>query len=576
VSSQHRNRPGDPSWPSQRAWERLNDEVGGRLLRLRSPLEACRSEPDGADCAAALAALANPYHLGDEPALTQTSGWLDGWRSAVSPYAVAAAETADVVAAVNFAREHGIRVAVKGGGHSYHGTSNAADSLLIWTRRMNGIQLHEGFVPQGCAATMAPRPAVTIGAGAIWMDAYNAVTTRAGRYVQGGGCMTVGVAGIVQSGGFGSFSKAYGLAAAGLLEAEVVTADGAVRIANASTDADLFWALKGGGGGNFGVVTRLTLRTRDLPTTFGGVSGTIRARSADAFRRATTRVISLYAERLFNPHWGEQIRFKPDQTIEISMVFQGLDREQAEALWRPLVDWVSDAARDCGWETPLSAVDVPARHFWDVEYLRRHAPQRVVADDRPGGHPDSFYWAGNSEEAGQFFHAYHSVWLPASLLEPGRQDALVEALVTGSRHCGISLHFNKGLAGASEADLAAARDTAMNPLVGDAFALAVIAANGPAAFADLPGSGPDHAAARRNAADVARAARALSTVAPLPGSYVSESDFFLPDWREAFWGPNHVRLALIKKRYDPDDLFVVHYGHGNRDRADEPASPGAG
>jgi hypothetical protein len=57
---------------------------------------------------------------------------------------------------------------------------------------------------------------------------------------------------------------------------------------------------------------------------------------------------------------------------------------------------------------------------------------------------------------------------------------------------------------------------------------------------------------------------------------VSESDFFLPDWREAFWGPNHVRLASIKMRYDPDDLFVVHYGHGNGDRADEPASPGAG
>jgi len=61
------------------------------------------------------------------------------------------------------------------------------------------------------------------------------VTTKAGRYVQGGGCLTVGAAGLIQSGGFGSFSKRYGLAAAGLLEAEIVTADGAVRIANACT-----------------------------------------------------------------------------------------------------------------------------------------------------------------------------------------------------------------------------------------------------------------------------------------------------------------------------------------------------
>ncbi len=152
---------------------------------------------------------------------------------------------------------------IRGGGHSYLGTSNAPDSLLIWTRRMNDITLHDAFVAQGCAGREAPQPAVTVGAGAIWMHTYNAVTTKGGRYVQGGGCGTVGVAGLVQGGGFGSYSKFYGTAGAALLEAEIVTADGEVRIANACTHADLFWALKGGGGGSFGVVTRLTLRTRE-------------------------------------------------------------------------------------------------------------------------------------------------------------------------------------------------------------------------------------------------------------------------------------------------------------------------
>src|SRR4029434_10459789 len=122
-------------------------------------------------------------------------------------------------------------------------------------------------------------PAVTVGAGAIWGQAYDAVTTKGGRYVQGGGCTTVGVAGLIRSGGFGSFSKHYGLAAAALLEAEVVTADGAVRVANACTHPDLFWGIKGGGGGSLGVVTRVTLRTRELPEYFGAVSGTIQARS---------------------------------------------------------------------------------------------------------------------------------------------------------------------------------------------------------------------------------------------------------------------------------------------------------
>ena len=71
----------------------------------------------------------------------------------------------------------------------------------------------------------------------MWVQAYDAVTTKAGRYVQGGGCMTVGVAGLIQSGGFGSFSKAFGMAAASLLEAEIVTADGVVRIANSCTQS---------------------------------------------------------------------------------------------------------------------------------------------------------------------------------------------------------------------------------------------------------------------------------------------------------------------------------------------------
>jgi FAD/FMN-containing dehydrogenase len=100
--------------------------------------------------------------------------------------------------------------------------------------------------------------------------------------VQGGGCATVGVAGLVLGGGFGSYSKTYGTAAASLLEAEVITADGVVRIANACTHPDLFWALKGGGGGSFGVLTRLTLRTHDLPETFGFVDAAIQAHSEGA------------------------------------------------------------------------------------------------------------------------------------------------------------------------------------------------------------------------------------------------------------------------------------------------------
>jgi FAD/FMN-containing dehydrogenase len=156
--------------------------------------------------------------------------------------------------------------------------------------------------------------------------------------------MTVGVAGLILGGGFGNYSKAYGLAGASLLEAEIVTADGEVRIANACSNPDLFWALKGGGGG-FGVVTRVTLRTHELPDFFGSVSATIKAASDDAYRRLIAKTVEFYREALFNPHWGEQTVLARGLAV-ISMVFQGLDQQQAETVWRPFFDWVSAAPQD--------------------------------------------------------------------------------------------------------------------------------------------------------------------------------------------------------------------------------------
>jgi FAD/FMN-containing dehydrogenase len=275
--------------------------VGGNLIAVPSPFGACATDLGGVTCADALGNIRNPFYIGDQPSGTQVSGRLDAWTPAPSAYAVKARSSGDVAAAVNLARDNNLRLVVKGTGHSYQGTSNAADSLLIWTRAMNNVTLHDAFVPQGCEGKIAPCHAVTAEAGAVWIDLYHAVTTESGRYVHGGGCTDVGVAGLVQSGGFGSFSKGFGMAAAGLLEAEIVTADGTVRIANSFTNSDLFWAIKGGGGGSWGVLTRLTLRTRDLPTFFAGVRGTIRAQSDDAFRRLIARFFEFYADNLFNP-----------------------------------------------------------------------------------------------------------------------------------------------------------------------------------------------------------------------------------------------------------------------------------
>jgi FAD/FMN-containing dehydrogenase len=530
---------------------------------VQSPWAGCLAAPASAACAQLFKALKNPYYLGDEVALTQTLGWTGAWTSAPSAYAVAARTSADVAAAVNFARLQRLRLVVKGGGHSYQGTSNAPDSLLVWTRKMNEVRLHEAFVPQGCAAQAAPVRAVSVGAGALWAQAYDAVTTQGGGYVQGGGCMTVGVAGLVQSGGFGSFSKAFGLAAGNLLEAEVVTADGAVRIANACTHPDLFWGLKGGGGGSLGVVTRLTLRVHPLPETFGAVNFTVRASSDQAYRRLVGLMVDFYARSLMNPHWGEQIRFRPGNVLGIAMVFQGLDRSHAVDAWQPFLDALAAAPQDFSVDfAPLKIVSTSARTFWSPTLVKRTLGF-ISRDDRPGAPEGNVFWPGDQGQAGQVLQGYQSDWLPAALLQEGRRTALCDALFAASRHWGVSLHVNKGLAGAPEAARAAARDTAINPAAIEAFALAISGAQEQPAYPGVAGHEPDLALARQRAQAIARGMAELRKLVPEPGSYVAESNYFEPDWQRSFWGANYERLLAVKTKYDPDGLFFVHHGVGS-------------
>lgn len=564
-----RVRPADPGWPSADQWAQLGRAVGGRLTKLSAPMEPCRAAPAGPACTELFAALKNPYFLGDTIGLTQTLGWVDAWTSMPSAYAVAAQTTADVVAAVNFAREQRLRLVVKGGGHSYQGTSNAADSLLIWTRAMNAVTLHDAFVPAGCAQQATPTRAVSVGAGALWAHVYDAVTTKAGGYVQGGGCMTVGVAGLVQSGGFGSFSKAYGLASGSLLEAEVVTADGTVRIANACTNPELFWGLKGGGGGSLGVVTRLTLRVHTLPENFGAVNMTIKASSDAAFRRLIGLIIAFYERSLMNPHWGEQIRLRPNNTLKISMVFQGLTRSEAKAVWQPFLDALDAAPQEFEIEfSPLKFVSTSAREFWSPTLMKR-ALGFIRRDDRPGAPQGNVFWPGDQGQAGQVLHGYQSAWLPAALLRDGQRDALVAALFAASRHWGVSLHVNKGLAGAPAGAIAAARDTAINPAALEAFALVICGSDGPPAYPGIAGREPDPAKGRADARAIARAMDELRKLVPNPGSYVSESNYFEPDWQRSFWGSNYPRLLAVKQQVDPDGLFFVHHGVGSERWSDD-------
>jgi FAD/FMN-containing dehydrogenase len=559
-----RVRPSDAAWPGAAQWRKLKDAVDGNLIKVRSLFADCEADRNGAACLDASKNVNNPYYIGDQPAGTQISGWLDAWSPAPSAYAIAARNSADVAAGVNFARENNLRLVVKGGGHSYQGTSNAPDSLLVWTRKMNKVVLHDAFVSRGCERHQKATPAVTIEAGAVWMDVYDAVTTKAGRYVQGGGCATVGVAGLIQSGGFGSFSKMFGLACAGLLEAEVVTADGHVRIASACTNPDLFWGLKGGGGGTFGIVTKVTLQTHELPKTFGDVSVTIKAKSDAAFRKLIVDFLRFYSASLFNPHWGESVNFRRSNTLSVNMVFAGLDKETAEGLWR---QFLADVTKDS--ETtitsPFAFEIMPAKDWWDIDYLEKYSVGSVTLDKRLDAPKTHAWWTGDGEQVGTFMHAYQSRWLSAALLKDDARERLAEALFVSSRNWSVSLHFNKGLAGAPPEVVAAAKETAMNPAVADAFALAIVSGSGPAAYPGLPRSSPDVSEGRADVAQINKALAQLRNIAPNTGSYGAEGDYFDQQWQASFWGENYPRLRDLKQKFDPNGLFFVHHGVGSEE-----------
>jgi hypothetical protein len=103
IPAIRRVRPSDPGWPSKEAWKRLSEVVGGNLIQVDFPINACTSSSQSADSETLFANLKNPYYIGDNPGITQTLGWVDAWAAKPSVYAVAARNADDIAAAVDFA-----------------------------------------------------------------------------------------------------------------------------------------------------------------------------------------------------------------------------------------------------------------------------------------------------------------------------------------------------------------------------------------------------------------------------------------------------------------------------------------
>jgi len=173
------------------------------------------------------------------------------------PLAIArCADAADVIAAVNFGRDNDLPIAIRAGGHNGPGLASVEDGLVIDLSAMRGVRVDPA------------KRRVRVGAGCVSGDVDHA-THVFGQAVPFGIISTTGVAGLTLSGGHGYLSHQYGLAVDNLIEADVVLADGSFVTASETENPDLFWALRGGGG-NFGVVTSFVFRTNPASTVYGG------------------------------------------------------------------------------------------------------------------------------------------------------------------------------------------------------------------------------------------------------------------------------------------------------------------
>jgi FAD/FMN-containing dehydrogenase len=341
---------------------------------------------------------------------------------------------------------------------------------------------------------------------------------------------------------------------------EVVTATGDVLIVNDAQHPDLFWALRGGGGGTFGIVSKLTFRTHERPELVSGVFGTMTASNASDYRRLVDELVAFLPD-LYDEHWGEQIRLANDNTVAVLMMALDLAEEDVAGVWGGLTDRLNRHPDSFAVDIQLGTG--PFAPFWDAGWWDANFPDMIRHDDRPATPPGRFWWAVNQEEVSQYWNAYQSRWLPVHLFEPSQRAALAETLFEASRHWPIVLHANKALSGASPEALDRDRRTSVNPAAFDAAALVISASGQQYAFPGLPGREPDPDAAVVAGLKVDEAMRAIRKLTPNSGSYLNECDYFEPDWQRSFWGDNYPRLLEIKHRHDPANLFRVHHGVGS-------------
>lgn len=406
------------------------------------------------------------------------------------PLAVLSVASADDVATgIRFAQDNDLPVAIRSGGHSYPGWSGGGSprALVLDCRPLADVTL------DGTTAT--------IGSGATLLPVYEAIGGK-GRAIAGGSCATVGIGGLTLGGGVGVLTRAMGLTCDAVTSMQVVTADGTVRTASAEEEPDLYWALRGGGGGHLGVVTSFELATQAAPT-----------------------VSTAYLEWPFSA------------AAQVVEAWQSWAPAADDRLWSTLKALGGEThpgeptlLLSGTWTGPAAAFDGQLAGLLD------HVPAPNVRSTHTRGYRDQMVAFAGSGDRESFAATSHVAYDP--LGSTGIDDLLDQvraAQTSGLEEAGISIDALGGR---------------VRDLAPDATAFVHRQALATVQYTATFPSGT------AKAADAyVRGFRAAMLPHWGDHAYVNYADPTIPDYRAAYSGANADRLAQVRTAYDPDDFF---------------------
>ncbi|KAI0197518.1 FAD-binding domain-containing protein [Astrocystis sublimbata] len=537
-SSRCKAFPGTSSWPSQATWAQLNQTLGGKLIAPAPPAAVCHEgHPtfSNSQCAVVTKEWETDTFHAEDPISSMWQQYNNDtcWPEPEAPcsssgypaYVINATTAVDVKQGIDFAQLHHVRIIVKSTGHDYLGRSQAPGSLSIWVHHMQDLQTHNSFRPKGCDFIIEST-ATTIGGGSQ-IGAVVEALDELNQTIVGGTSKTVSIGGYLTGGGHSVLAHKYGLGADQALEMELVTPKGDIVTANECQNQDLFWAMRGGGGSTFGVMTSVTLITYPTPKV---VAANLAIGSLDLsapwvwdlngyilsqFPYLDSQGVSGYS--VLSSNYSVPDGSNNNITVQIAgiagefLILDSENTDEIQAIWDPIIAHVKAT-----WPDAVALVDLipyPSFASWlDVYY-----------DQDPTGYNewvsshllDEDALTSNRTAVGQAFKAFRG------------QAFLVSG--NGTR--------NAKPRGGSNAVNPSWRRAYVHATTGKSFL-------------------PFNATAKYETLGlVNEMTESLRQLAPNMGSYQNENNPGEPNWTKSFWGDNYKRLLQIKRTVDPEDVF---------------------